>query len=215
MDEVAPYLEEDELSTSTSCIAQYRIGYMRMKQAGMFSTGTPVVDPQNRFLFRHEMDYFTTALVEYPRMRRDPNSKRSFVFGIRFKLVEFQGDGGQFGLISLENFTTMSQIKGLFALYECTRPVCLTSLGSFLQGGFQQVGLFPPGQGINEGDMVELELDIAKQQLTMRVCSSNPPPIVLVRNITLEDNTIYCWAVSTLTRGSKVVVDQTWARVAE
>jgi len=217
MEEVDPYLEEAE-SFSSSFI-QYLTGCERKKQAGMFSTrysSNAVVDPKNRFILTHgEIWDWTSALIDYPRIRRDPNSKRSFVYGISFRNLEFKDDA-VWGLIPFVDFIDASMM-GIFTIEDCSRAFYLTSWCKFRHGRRNLARLF--GQNRKSGDRVEFELDVGKKQMTIRAWSDSSPdpstPRLLIQPIALEDNVTYCWAVSVEMTGSKCVVGKAWAREAE
>jgi len=180
-----------------------------------------LVDPKNRFILTHgEITDWTSGLIDYPRIRRDPNSKRSFVYGISFRILEFQGNA-VWGLIPLDDFSE-GQDKGIVCIELCSRAFHLTYGCQFYLGMNHLSSLFgEDGEAelLRSGDRVEFELNVGKQEMTIRAWSASFPdpssPGMLLHTISLENNVTYCWAISVGMPGSKHVVDKTWAHEAE
>jgi len=225
MEEVEAFLEEEELASS--CFVQYQAAYPRMKQAGMFSlrySVNAVVDPKNRFVLNHGgvITNWATALVDYPQMRRDPNSERSLVYGIRFRVIEFQGNA-EVGFLPLEDFIAKKQTaRENESILDHLRSYTFTYWGALHHGSRteSQANMFVSAfsQEIKTpGDRVELELDVRQQKLTILAWSSTfadpDKPAVMIEPIDLEDNVAYCWAASVGMPRCKYVIEEAWARV--
>mgnify|MGYP007061222561 CR=1 FL=1 len=191
-----------------------------------------IIEMKDRFLLIHgKAENWTTALIDYPRIRWDPNSKRSFIHGIRFRIIEFNGNA-KFGLVPLAEFTALVEKRvdlSFSSIQECARGYSLTYWGSFQYGGNTIADLFSgcaplPPEGrtsyelIRPGDTIEFELKLAEneQQITISAWSStfSDPLPFLKHTITLEDNITYCWAISAGMPGSQYVVEKAWTRLA-
>ena len=177
-----------------------------------------IVDPEDRFLLTHGgIPEWSSALIDYPRIQRDPNSKRSFVYGISFRILEFQGNA-VWGLIPLDDFSSTLDRGEVVCIELSSRAFHLTYGCYFYLGMNFLSSLFVEDSEVEilrSGDRVEFELDVGKQEMTIRAWSTSFPdpssPGVLVHTISLENNVTYCWAISVGMPGSKYVVDKAWA----
>jgi len=119
------------------------------------------------------------------------------------EIMLFKLDTPEWGLIPLDDFIATSN-KGIFGIQACSRAFYLTYNCYF----YHSRKYVKFGKEITKpGDRVDLELDVGKKQMTIRVWSAsfkNPStPAGLVQTIALEDNITYCWAVSVGMPGSK------------
>ena len=156
------------------------------------------------------VDQWTNAVIGFPQMIRRRENPQPITFGIRIRVVEFKGNA-LLGFLPLEMALKYKEEGTYYSLFQCPRAYHITYWGSFHKGQ-DQLGTPFEGDILKvDGNQVEMLLDVGRQQVHVRRGFDRTLAASKIYDVQLEEDVVYCWAISAGMEGSEFVVLKAWA----